>query len=776
MRGKKFIAIGIAFAVFFLVLVFTIIGMYRAAIKSVSVTAAPPGALHASVGIAYSSFFDYNEGKQIVEYALINYSLLNASAANASISVYAQNPVRRIYLANTSQYSTYSFSEQALYENLTNDLSRFGLIRNQSSLSYVPLQSLGQISNSIIVIQSGLMPLPLLENSSISIFRMLDKGNTVIYIGRNFSNEIGSLGIVFVTPANITSELGSYGISTIPAIVNASIKPSFGFSKPTFYFLSGSTHGTVGYIGVHNGTLIAFSNYPIDSWSNASALAESLAASISSDFWLNELAYGAENISTSQTQGSIGLFTSQSQISVQNATSVSSQLNSTYSIVRLGANNSAGFVFAVAPFTSKYILSGTMSMPSVIDDTENVSIGINTTSQSPSQFHIDVLDSNMSYVTSINILHSFTGPVRILLAQSFSIPSGTYLAVLRNQLDQNYTAAIFSIPSLNITPISLNFKGDNFTFRVLSGTFPVNSKAQISFNNAYKEIVPVSDGLLTYELPKGTIISYGKQIFGIEIFGQRLNYTETYAKEILHIPTFYIEVGVVLLAIILLNIVLKPPNRDEYYIDVPTFIPEKREVMKIKQQDLLNVFEKVNYYYHWSFMPLTIDEFKNGISSYVRYNNRPVSVTTQNAQLLIDSLIKSGSIAEKSGYYALSSWLSISKHDVEYLVVFRALRDYCVEHAILFTELNSDPSADMLITKKGRQAKVIIYSSESGMRKFEIGKNENIFIAFASEEVLSEFKDRLYRSLTKTAEVLKVMIQYGRIKLVSIEDLSELMP
>ncbi|MEM0146903.1 MAG: hypothetical protein QW091_00300 [Candidatus Micrarchaeaceae archaeon] len=776
MRGKKFIITGIALVAFFLVLIFAIISVARTAIRSISVSPAQPGALHATASVVSSSFFDYNNSAQIAEYALIDYSLHNASKANASISVYTQNPIRRVYLVNTSQYSIDSFNEQALYENLTNTLNRFGLLINQSSFAYVPMQDLQQISNSIIIIQSGLMPLPLLENYSISIFRMLDKGNTLIYIGRNFSNEIDSSGIIFVTPSNVTSKLASYGISTVPAVVNASVKSTFGFSKPTFYFSNGNRQGNVAYVGVHNGTIIAFSNYPTASWRNASALAESIASSIGSDFWINRVAYGMFNISTANASGELGLFTKQQSIAMPNNTAAFAELNDTYSLVRLTASNATGFLSVTAPFVTRYSLSGTLSMPSVVSDTQNISIGINTTSSSQSQFHIDVLSSNMSYVTSIGILHSFVGPVQIVLTQSFSIPSGTYIALLRNQMNKNYTAAIFSVANLSVTPISLNFKNGTFSFSVYSGTFPVNSKAQISFDNTYKEIVPVSGGVLEYNLPKGTIISYGTQTFDILIFGQRLNYTATYAKEILHIPTFYIEIGVVLLAILLLNIVLKPPNRDEYYIDVPTFIPEKQEVMKIKQADLLSVFEKVNYYYHWSFMPLTIDEFKNGISSYIRYNNMPVSVTTQNAQLLIDLLTKSGSVVEKSGYYALSSWLSISKHDMEYLVTFRALRDYCVEHAILFTELNADPNADMLITKKGRQAKVMIYSSEGGIRKFEIDKNDSIFIAFVSSEAKAEFKNRLYDSFTKTAEVLKIAIQYGHVKLVSIDDLSGLMP
>ncbi|MGC8675952.1 MAG: hypothetical protein ACP5T3_00335 [Candidatus Micrarchaeia archaeon] len=777
MRGKKFIIIGAALVVVVLLLVFAIASMSAAALKKIQAAPAIKQApMRAAISEVESSFFDYENGMQLVDYALANYSAINVTTANISLAVYAQNPIKRIYLVNTSRYSIDAFDGLAVYENLSRELSAFGLLINSSSFSYVPMQDLQHINNSIVIIASGLMPLPLLENQSISIFKLLDNGDTVIYVGRNFSKAIGTSGVIFVTPQNVTSELAAYGISTMPAysVMNASeeAKLNSSFKQPTFFFSAGNRYGGISYINVHNGTIIAFSNYPNVAWPNASVQAYSLASSISADFWLDRLAYGIENVSNGT--GAIGIYTNLQRIPMPNNTAEISALNSTYSLLRLGVGNASAFEYVLAPFRSKYVLHGTMSMPSVISDTQNVSIGINSSVSTQSQLHIDILDTNMSYVTSVSILHTFLGSVQIVLTHSFSLPTGTYIAILRNQYNENYTAALFSVPTLNITPVNLNFKNGTFEFDVYSGTFPVSAKAQVSFDKAYGEIVPISSGVMEYDLPKGTIISYGKQQFSIDVFGQRINYTTTYSKEIMHIPAFYIEVGVVLLAVLLLNLVLKPPNRDEYYIDVPTFLPEKREVIKTKPEDMLGVFEKVNYYYHWNFMPLTLEEFKNGIASYIRYNNVPVSITTQNAQLILDTLTKSGAIIEESGYYALAQWISISKHDIEYLVVFRALRDYCVEHAVLFTELNAEPSADMLITKKGRQAKVIIYSRKSGMRRFEIDANDNIFIVFVSNEALSEFSKKLYSAFTETAEVLKVAIQYGHVKLVSIEDLSGL--
>ncbi|MGC9156817.1 MAG: hypothetical protein ACP5GD_01360 [Candidatus Micrarchaeia archaeon] len=726
------------------------------------------GPLSSSLYVNKAFFASYNNASRLALYTLLSYSAYNFSSALLSIASYSSNPIRPIYILNVTQYSINTFNEQDLVSALESYLSNLGLILNRSSFNYVSLQNLSAIEpGSIVIVPSGLMPLPLLQNSS-GIFELLNKGDTIIYIGQAFNKSVSSGGIIYITPPSMLSQLASYNITSFPLPSNMSKPNSSLFSKPTFALSHGSLWNDIAYTKAGNGTFIAFSNYPTFAWSNLTSFAHALAYSINAAFWIPKLAYVEENVTNAT--GKLGIFTNQTSIPFGD----SNEANSSTNIARLTISNSTSYLTKIAVFKANYSGIAKFSLPSVVYDAANTTIFVNVTSPTPVQLHIDLLNQNLSYVESIPMFHSFSGTVAFELRHIFTLPSGTYVALLRNQFDENYSIAVFKIPQLVLTPVSLNFKNGTFVFNVYSGTYPVTASGILSLDGAYAENVSIQGGKLLYSLPKGTLVSYGKQTFKLGIFGTTLTYSVTYSKEIMHIPAFYIELGIVLLAILLLNLVLKPPNRDEYYIDVPTFLPEKKEVAKTTPQDLVSVFEKLNYYYHWSFMPITLDEFKNGISNYIRIGNAPISITTQNAQNLLQQLIKQGLVTEANGYYLLTSWIDASKHDAEYLVIFRQLRDYCVSHAMLFTDLNTEPIADMLITKSSRQAAVIIYSSQSGMRKFSVSSRLPTFIVFLNEDIKREFTKKLYLSYTKSASVLKLAIDYSYVKLISLETLDQL--
>ncbi len=225
---------------------------------------------------------------------------------------------------------------------------------------------------------------------------------------------------------------------------------------------------------------------------------------------------------------------------------------------------------------------------------------------------------------------------------------------------------------------------------------------------------------------------------------------------------------------LILNLIIKPPNRDEYYIDVPDFPPVQKVNVKVGKNEVTSVFDKVNYNYHWRYMPLTIEELKGGISSNVRYNNIPVSITLQNTSMIVNKLIGEGEVITAGGYFAPKRWETDSGHDIEYLTIFRKLRDYCVAHAILFTDVGVSDTADVVLNKGGAEAQVMIYSTVSGLKELKISPNTKMFVLFIDEETRLNFMQKLYESYGKNAEVLKMGISYGYIKLLDAVDLSQL--
>jgi len=780
MRTIKWAVVAVVIIVIVIVLVLLLAIMSRAALAKLS-TVAPHavGPIYSRINLIGHNYFTYDNAQSIAAYALVNYLVANATSANISIATYASNPIRQVYLVNVSNYCYRCFSEQSVFQNLSSYLADYGLIFNSSSISMISMQNLSQVRNgSIVIVPSGLIPFPMLENYSQSIFMLLDRGDIVIYVGQAFNRSLGGNGVIFQTfqvSPSLADKLAAYSLVTAPmAQANASnlqaALSSKIFNKPSFFFSKGYLYNGISYVNSANGTMISFSNYSTSAWRNASSFAASLVSAISSAFWINMLAYGYENVTIGSS--TVGVFTNSTAVPI----SSKSTLNNSYSVVRLAASNATATVYRVAAFRQKYISNGTIGLPSVVAEAQSVPVYVSLNSSSPIMLHIDLYNSNLTYVSSIPFQGQFP-PGRIALVKyiSFKMPSGTYIAVLRNATNGNYSAAIFSLAPITITPVVLDFKNSTFVFKISSDGMPVsNTSFSATLNGVYNTSGSIINGTLIYALPRGTIISYGKQVFKFNMFGETISYSTTYSKEVLHLPTFYIEFGVVVIAVVMLNLILKPPNRDEYYIDVPSFPSEKKDVVKVKASDIMNIFERVNYYYHWSYMPLTIGEIKNGVSQYIRYNNMPVSITSQNAQQILSQLINSGDVVSSHGYYAPASWVSLSKQNIEYLTVFRMLRDYCVSHAMLFTELNMEPDVDTIVTKAGRQAKVIIYAGGK-MRRFEVDANTKTFILFIDDESKAEFENKLYRACTKEAEILKLSIDYGYVKLVSAENFDQFM-
>ena len=109
------------------------------------------------------------------------------------------------------------------------------------------------------------------------------------------------------------------------------------------------------------------------------------------------------------------------------------------------------------------------------------------------------------------------------------------------------------------------------------------------------------------------------------------------------------------------------------------------------------------------------------------------------------------------------------------IVIFRKLRDYCIEHAMLFTDIGSSEKADMAITKNGVQSLVYIYSGEGSMKDISFGKETRVFIVFITDEALREFTDKLYSAYGSDAEMLKLGISSGTIRLISTERMDRLL-
>ncbi|MGC8662324.1 MAG: hypothetical protein ACP5RT_00880 [Candidatus Micrarchaeia archaeon] len=725
--------------------------------------------------IITNGVLSYQNNRYAVPFVLINYSASNTLIANISMNVYLSNPVRNIYYVSSPSMCFDCFADSKVTNALNQYLNYYSLLEN-ASFKVVNLNNIYSIpKKSIVIIPSGLLPVSLMPDSGYSsnttLLTLLSNGDVVVYVGDNFSRSIGTGSIIFKTGPSSLQALGLSGINW--SISHSANGNMFYFRNPTFSL--GINYKNISYANVLNGTLIAFSNMPTLSWPNASSMASDITLALSTRFWMPVVAYGNYSLAN-PASGSVGVFALDKAIDFQNVSSI----NNTYVLVSAVASNSSGFIVKNKELHIFSELNGSLSMPGLIGETQVVPITIGMSASSSQRLlaapHIDIFTSNMSYISSLPVgfFNNSVG-INIIKYESFALPSGYYVAILRNFQNKPYASTLFEIAGLNISPVSLNFGNGTFVFSLSSLGMPIaNSSYSISLDNSYIEKGTTSNSTIFYTLPKGSIISYGNQTFLINIFNSKYYFTTSYVKKILFIPSYYIEFAVVIIVVIVLNLVLKAPNRDEYYIDVPDFPPSKKTLVTVKKSEILNIFDKINFRLHWKYMPLLPEEIKSGITSNIKYNNMPVSITLQNVTSILTKLTNSGELINIGNYYAPKVWVELSGYSIEYLASFRRLRDYCVKAGFLFTDLGASQDADMIISRGGNEAYIFIYSTSGKRSKIKVDDKRKVYLIFFDEEAMLKFMERLYSSVSEESEALRIVISNNVIKVIDTEHLSKL--
>ena len=782
---KKIAIIGSLILAAFIIFVLVIYLALASALSGIHPVQRINGSIAVYAGITTKGIATYNMSDQLVEYAQMDYHMYNVTSANIVLTTFAKNPIFRIYLVNSSVSCYKCVDYRQLYANLSTDLGMYGLLRNYTSLENVSLDDINSTRNgSVIILATGLFPASLLPDtglpltpgvSNITLLNLLARGDYVIYAGTGFSQMIQS-GNIYLTPNATLSALAGAGLETYPH-TNVT-KSSLFFNTPTFNFLKGKRYGAVSYTNTSlNWTVIAFSNYPDVIWSNSSDAANDLARVVSSRFWMQRIALGTYNITgdSKSLQGNATLLTT--DLLINNSAAAAEEINSSYSLIHVNASNAVSWQDAEFPFTVSFSSNGTIGVPSDIGYGTQVPLQIKVSSQSSSKsFSIEVVNRSLEYTYSFPLSFFNTSLPTVKYYSFGDLPTGQYyIASLVDINGRHYGNALFFVPFLNVTAGAWNFKNGTFLFGVLSNGQVISGVPfSATINGEYNESGIITNGGINYTLPKGAILSYGDYNVSVHILNKNYVISELYAAPP-GIPSLYIEFGIAAAVILLLNIVLRAPNREEYFIDISENPPTQKKDVTLTSDQIVNLFDTINYHRYWKYMPLTPEEVKSGISTNIRVDNTPVSVTLQNINEVLSRLSSEGKLSYMEEYYMPKRWESVSKHDTEYLTIFRQLRDYLVKHAILFTDLDQSKDADMVLTSKGKQVPVFIFSRGSGVRKIKISEQRKAFVVFINSEARYQFSDRLYGTYGKTSETLRLAIESGSITLIDTSNLDALL-
>ncbi|MGC8651637.1 MAG: hypothetical protein ACP5UH_00065 [Candidatus Micrarchaeia archaeon] len=717
----------------------------------------------------------FNNSKELFPYVLVNYNAINTTSIAFNATILMGALPSQLYILNTTNECYQCVNMQAFASSLASNLENYGL-SNLSRISNVSLASVTSIANySILVVPSGLMPSALVEpiNSSTGITPLtvlMNKQVVVVYIGDNFSRMLlpGSVVVPDTSPP-------SY-LATQPFSYTG--KSRFYFNSTTFNFTKGYSSGPLTYEYVGPGAIVAFSNTP-SSWKSAHEMASDVAKAIYSALWIPRAASGALSMNTTALNSSASVGIVLNNTSLVPSLSSISLLKNGVGIITIRANfsSSAGQKtrYAYLYFAPAHTLNGTVSIQQNVVPTYTVPVTMtiftNSTLPVSIQPHITLYSLNMSSIYAIPL--QFTqayGNFTFIKYIAFDLPPGSYIAELQGYSGNLYASALFNVPAVQISLVGKNFSSNTYRFYLQSDGLPLSGiNYTASMNGAYKSSGIVQNGVVNYSLPAGTPQVYGNLKFTLSMLSSNFSYTVVHTPPKVVINRQYIELAIVVIVVLLMVTMVKAPNRDEFYIDVPSLPQQKKVDIKVSAKEILSQFDKLNVRYHWRFMPLTKEELRSAIVSNIRYNNMPVGITYSNAESIVDQLVVKGYLVGADDLYAPAEWVQKSGHDIEYLATFKKIRLYLVTHAYLFTDLDASNLADIVTTIHGERAYIVIYSKTSKFMNVPVYSNQVTYIAFLNSFRLEEFRQALYTSFTPETEQLKIYLSAGSVRLVDAD-------
>jgi hypothetical protein len=624
------------------------------------------------------------------------------------------------------------------------------------------------------------MPSQLLNvtgNNSTPLQTMLKKGMSIIYVGQDFSRVL--LPGPIVTYQNLTGLAFLRTMKTGYAATNG-----FFFNASTFAFENGSVLGGITYTNVLNGSIVAFSNIS-SSWPSYSDTGYDLARAIQELFWLPKYSTGYVTAATADSQNSMGklglIASSVATNSISDLRNITATLNSAYGRAVVFANSTTGSTSAYQyiSFRPSFSVNGTIALERSVVPAQQTQVvmTIFTHSKTPVSVtpYLSVYTLNMSPVTSMSLpWTSASNNATRIIYPSFDVGPGSYLLLLNRFNGSQYAAALFDVSPIKIEPRSANFTSGKFVFSLSSqGQQLPDVGYNITINKLYRSSGTTSNGTITYSLPTGTPVIYGNVVFSIGMLSQQFEESLQNPAPVITIDKQYIELGIVAIVVFLMIVLVREPNRDEFYIDVPMLPPLAKTNITLQARDVLFAFDRLNMHYHWKYMPLSSAEFRIAISNNLRYNNMSVNLTYSNVEAILDKLLAGGYVVCADELYAPKAWLEQSNHDIEYLATFKKLRLYLVTHSYLFTDIDTSSVADIVATLRNERKYIIIHSESMRFKSIPVYSDSKTYIAFLNFEKLEEFRNRLQGSMSKESDTLKIYLSSGAVVLVDADNPSE---
>jgi hypothetical protein len=762
-------------AVIFLLIILAVAGLFLW-LKGIEAAAQPQVMLEISPEVNFSidetnlvTYGKEEDGTYAIT-SLVSYSANDMKNISLDLKIFPNHVPQQIFLLLSQRYDAECYP--AFVKELREKLGERGIAVNEIDQQQIETLPEG----AVVIIPSGYIPTKLLGmENNFTIRDMLKKGLVIIYIGFKFDGAIDENGTVITVPP---ATYGVAGVSfrSAPGLVST---PGFNLYDPTYTVesrggtggkTSGTIYGSVSTAFVDKGYIIFLPQTLNGGWKkNGTLAALDVARIIEEDAWQAEL--------TRTTVESDGEKTPKN----------------TFMIRTPFFDNTEGY--------GKFYFEGIDKNGGVHGITREVYIKKTALGELYSKEGFDVVPTSISgnYLRMTAVLKEPTprtvklsletvnesgvvvrseeiqaGETSVVATVPFdydgSLSPGEYELRLVDAKGKRYAQSVIDIAGIDVRAENADFKKGDFSFSIYCmGSKTEAQKVDVSVDNVSKKTFSKTD---TVSL-KLEGLKEGTHLFTFDFGTEKKTLSIPYrvSKQFYEEP---LNIFLMILAAVIAGVgyYLRKPEKLLYSLDVPDFPPVASIRIPVKRDVVLDMFDKVNTDYRWKWMPLSIEELKNGFRK-LSHLGRPILIGDYNLERILGQLVDEGHVFQERGYYGLRSWEEKAERSSVYLSTFREMRDVFVNKAVGFTPLGVAEECDTKASI-GQYVYMHIAEDESvvGRALGTVAKGLTVLV-FKDVDSLISFKRKL-ASVSRDMVALKMEIDRGRVILTAVENLPAL--
>ncbi|MBI4399592.1 hypothetical protein HY570_02485, partial [Candidatus Micrarchaeota archaeon] len=724
-----------------------------------------------------------------IAYATIKANATNLDYINSTIVFYNDYIPKDVYLVIANSEQTESYDE--FRHELQNELESQGIILNEIHISQ--LEQLPPRTNAIFIVPTGFVPALLLGlEGNFTYLNLVNSNSTIIYIGHAFNfgaltkdgrkiqvdqRTLDKFGLDF----RQESPTSSRGYSFSNAQYSVSASASGTSIRPEIKNL----HGSMFSARYPKGYLFFVPNSLDGGWSkNGTKAASDVAKLIRETGWQQETAKGNFIIPVNSTVNE-----TKKEITTIIYTDSFETTNGTLKILLTGVyKNKTLDVTLQYPLPTRVkgrLNHNAVQMPtSLTDKTMTINGLLNEDEIKTARIHILSINSTGD-VVSDKLVSQRLLPTKSPFSYQYTVDLSSDDYVLKAVDDSGYLYAqsFLHIPNLNINLTSANWERGIFFFEVTIKNLQTKRNEKIAIKNVKISLDDKqSKTLATNETTLALVYRYNEQFdqsipagqhkFTFDLGVQKININAVYTPSVEWYQNPLYQVGILIVVVLFIGgALIKRPEAVIYKLDVPDFPPFAITRVPVTQESVISIFDQVNKNFKWSYMPLNIQELKAGFSK-LHHQGRPLLIGDFNLERILDSLASKNKVQKVLSLYGLNEWEKATRHSLEYLAIFRKMRDIFVRNAIPFTDLGISEDASTIISGN---VYVHIYENDGVIPNVlsTIGKGETILV-FDSKNSIEEFTDKMYSS-SSAMQVLKIQYTRGNLVLAAVEDLEKIL-